>query len=440
MSQPSRRTLLRIGSGLAATALAGCVGGESGDPATRTTTESTTPATTTTTSDSTTDDGETTETTEDADELPERVAWQTDLDGEVRLGPAILDGTLYVGAESGVLRALDPADGTELWRFDTGASFFSGTGEDHSPILADDTLYAVSGDRGGAHGDNFAAYALDAETGAKHWSVERDFPSFLSLFGVAGGRAFVGTSDDFLSDTGETLIALDAETGDEAWTAETGDATGVTVTPDAAHVASWGRLDAFDAADGTRRWTREIEDPIDPAVGDGVVYTGFTAGRETAALGLDPDSGETRWTMDDWFVTSMVADESAYVGGEHVAKFDPDGTERWRYDEGGLLSNGALVGDALFASGNPVAKLSAEDGTELWRYEVDADLGAVEGADERVVAIQRGNGAVLDVLDAATGEKRFTFDVGGDRLRGLAVDSGTVYAGNDEGAVYALRE
>lgn len=440
MSQPSRRALLRIGSGLAATVLAGCVGGESADPATRTTAESTTPATARTTSDSTPDDGETTETTEDAAELSEHVAWRTNLDGEVRLGPATLDGTLYVGAASGVLRALDPADGTELWRFDTGASFYTGTGKDYSPILADGTLYFVSGDRGGAHGDNFAAYAIDAETGAKRWSVERGFPSFLSLLGVGGGRAFVATSDDLLGGRDETLIALDVETGDEAWTAETGDATGATVTPDAAYVGSWGRLDAFDAADGTRRWTREIEDPIDPAVGDGVVYTGFTAGRETAALGLDPDSGETRWAMDDWFVTSLVADESAYVGGEVVAKFDPDGTERWRYDEGGLLADGALVGDALFASGNPVSKLSADDGTELWRYEVDADLGVVEGADERVVAIRRGNGAVLDVLDAATGENRFTFDVGGDRLRGLAVDSGTVYAGNGEGAVYALRE
>lgn len=435
MTRPSRRTLLRAGAGIAAGALAGCVGDRSADPATSRTTTGTT-----TTTDSTTEDSEPTETTEDAD-LPEHVAWRLELDGEVRLGPAVLDDTLYVGASSGVLRAIDPADGTERWRFDTGASFFSGTGADHSPILADGILYAASGDRGGAHGDNFAVYALDAETGEERWSVERGFPSFLSLLGVAGGRAFAATSDDVLGERDETLLALDAETGEERWTADVGDPSGAVVTTDAAYVAGWERLDAFGAADGAERWSREFDGrAMGPELGDGVVYAGYRGGRESGAVALDPDSGETRWSVEDQFVTSLAADESLYVGGETVAEFAPDGSEVWEYDEGGLLADGALVGDSLLTSGNPVVRLSADDGTERWRYEVAAELGVVEAADEEVIAVRRENGTVLDVLDASTGEKRFTFDAGGDDLAGVAVDSGTLYAGSDEGVVYALGE
>lgn len=425
MREPSRRTLLRAGIGVGASALAGCIGGEPANPGS-------------TTGETTTDGPTTDSTTATATDTPERVAWRTDLDGAVRLGPAILDGTLYVGDASGVLRALDPADGTERWRLDTDGSFFTGTGEDRSPLLVDGTLYAVSGSRSGAHGDGFALYAVDPGIGEKRWSAGEDYPDFLSLLGVAGGNAFVATSDDALSDEGEQLRALDVETGEERWTGEVGDARGAAVTGDGVYVAASTRLDAFDAADGAHRFGRELDGwTLGPAAGDGVVYVGYR-GEQGRALALDPASGETRWTAGEWYVTSLVADESLYVGGERVAAFAPDGTERWRYDAGGLLSAGALADDALFVSGNPVAKLSTDDGSERWRHEVDAEHGTVEATGESTVAVQRGNGTALDVLDEASGEKRFGFDARGERLSAVAVADGTVYAGTDAGVVYAL--
>lgn len=436
MRKPSRRRFLRASAGVAGVSLAGCVGGQSADSTTRTTDQTTTATTTATTTD---DPEPTTEETTTQSDGP--VAWQIDLDDEVRLGPTVLDDALYVGDASGVLRALDPASGTERWRFETAGAFFSGTGADHSPVLADGTLYAVSGSQSGAHGEGFALYALDAATGEKQWSVQQSRPKFLSLFGVAGGRAFVGTSDDALSGRGETVRALDAATGEELWTGEVGDSRGAAVTDDAAYVAAASRLDGFDAADGTRRFGRELPGRVlGPAVGDGVVYAGFRDGRDSAALALDTQSGETRWRVEGWFVTSMLTggDGTLYLGGEHVAAFAPDGTERWRYGAGGLLSDGGLPGDALFVGGNPVTALSAEDGSALWSNPVDADFGVVEGADEEVVAVRRENGTTLDVFDAATGDVRFTFDVGGKRLSPVAVHASTVYAGSDAGVVYAL--
>lgn len=452
-SSASRRTFLQAGAGAVAVAFAGCVGGGPADSTTETTTGTTTGSTPIGTA-TTKDDPETStteETTTEDSNLPEHVAWRLELDGEVRLGPAVLGNALYVGDSTGVLRALDPGDGTERWRFETAGSFFSGSGADYSPLLVDDTLYAVSGNQSGPHGEGFTVYTLDAATGEKQWSVEQSSPKFLSLFGVAGGRVFVGTSDDALSGRGETLRALDSATGEVVWTAEIGDSRGAAVTEDAVYVTSGSRLDAFDAADGSRRFTRELPGrTLGPAVGgidDGVVYVGFRDGRESGALALDPSSGETRWRVEGWFVTSMLTgedgegkeDESLYLGGERVAAFAPDGTERWRYDAGGLLSEGALVGDSLYVGGDPVTALSTDDGTARWSNPVDAEFGVVEGADEQVVAVQRGNSTVLDAFDAETGNLQFTFDVGGKWLSSVDAHAGTVYAGSDAGILYALR-
>jgi outer membrane protein assembly factor BamB len=427
-STSSRRIVLRVGAGLTASALAGCTGSRSSDPTTERSSE-----TTTTTEEPTT---RTTETRE----APPQAAWQVELDGKVELGPVVRDGTVYVGSETGVFRALDPEDGTQRWKFDTGASFFFGTGTRYSPLVADDTVFTVSGNRSGAHGDQFAVYALNARTGEKRWSMSEGFPNFLSLLGVAGGRAFVATSDDSLSDAGETLYALDAKSGETLWTAEIGDADEAAVTPDAAYVAARTRFDAFGTAEGTRRWSRSFDGHLlGPEVGGDVMYAGFRSGSDSsAALALDPESGETRWSVDDGFVTSLLADESLYVGGENVASFAPDGTERWRYDAGGLLTDAALTGDRIYSSGDRIAALDSGDGSEQWHYSVDAEFGAVEGADEEVVAVQRENRPVVDVVDAESGQKQFTFEAGGRQLSAVGIASGTVCVGSD-GTVYALR-
>lgn len=434
MTSTSRRAVLRAGAGGVA-ALVGCLGRRADDPATRTTTTDEP----TTTTDETTTTTDTTTTTEDQPTGPDedRVAWTFDAGANVRLGPALAGDALYVGSEDGVLHALDPGDGSERWRFDTGRSFFSGIGPDGSPVAAGDAVYVVSGDQSGAHGTDFALFALDAASGEKRWSAARDYPSFLSLLGVRDGRVYAATGDDNITDRGENLLAFDAASGEQTWTAGVGDPRGAAVAADGVYVADFGGVEAFDPADGASRWTLDVPDPLDPIAAHGNVYAGTDEYQESLVHALDPASGDVRWTVDGWQVTSTLAGDALYVGGEHVAARAPDGSERWRYEPGGLLSDAALVGDALYPSGRQTAALDAATGEARWTFEPDAEFGVVEAATDEVVAVQRENSPVYDVLDAASGDVTWTIDHGTELSRPAAAGD-TVYVADVAGTVYAL--
>lgn len=427
----SRRAVLRLGAGaLASASLAGCLG----DPGTTTTTAQ---PSSTTGEPTSTDDPTTTETTD----LPDHARWAVETDGPIRAGPTVHDGTVYAGSGDGNLYALAPDDGSERWRFDTGAVFFGGTGyPDRSPLVADGIVYAVSGDQSGAHGDDFGVYAVDAATGQEQWSYTRGYPKFLTLLGVVDGLALVVTSDDALGPTGESLLALDAATGEVRWTAEVGDSEGVAIGAGAVYVAAYQRLYAVDLADGTERWHREFEGgTVGPGFAADTVFAGSEDYESPAVHAFDPETGEVRWSVEDWIVTSLQAADALYVGGEHVASYAPDGTERWRYDAGGLIGRVPVTAGTLYVGSGTVVALSTADGGVRWSFDVDAEYGAAEAADDRVVAVSRQGQPVLDVLDAGSGDRRFSFE-GEKSLTRPDVRDGRVFVGDENGTVCALDE
>jgi len=114
----------------------------------------------------------------------------------------VADGTVYVGMYNDNVYALDAADGTEQWSYQTGDDVFS------SPAVADGTVYVGSTD------DN--VYALDAADGTEQWSYKTG-SAVDSSPAVADGTVYVGSTDD-------NVYALDATDGTEQWTYETGGA------------------------------------------------------------------------------------------------------------------------------------------------------------------------------------------------------------------------
>jgi outer membrane protein assembly factor BamB len=81
--------------------------------------------------------------------------WSRQLGGSVTPGPTIgADGTIYVATNGGVLHALNPSTGVDLWTFNGGGPFTGETDLSVSPLVLpsgsllwpgpDDTLYELS--------------------------------------------------------------------------------------------------------------------------------------------------------------------------------------------------------------------------------------------------------------------------------------------------------
>ena len=145
---------------------------------------------------------------------------------------AYSDGTLYVHDFGGNLRALNAADGTQLWELDTSSySFVVGFS---SAIIAGD-LVIVGGSTGeellgtapGFRGFVFAANkntgqmawneftVPEGATGAALWSTPSADP--------AEGRVYAATGNNYTmpaTDTSDAILALNFDTGATEWKAQ----------------------------------------------------------------------------------------------------------------------------------------------------------------------------------------------------------------------------
>lgn len=203
--------------------------------------------------------------------------WETDPDDAVSISSVLTCGTLYVCTINETL-ALDPADGTILWRADTGAH----SGPSVSPAAMDDTLFVVG----------WNVTALDADSGEKRWTVNPDH----AVHGVAvADRVYVGGG----SNDGGGVSAF-TRYGDEWWrTTEPGQIyTAPAVADDIVFaVSNKGTLSALNASDGSLEWQADVESGIHqpPAVADGRVVV--EAGNGTRTMAFDAETGNQLWTF-----------------------------------------------------------------------------------------------------------------------------------------------
>ena len=136
---------------------------------------------------------------------------------------AIAKGVVYVGSNDGFLYALDAAEGTHVWRFDTHGDEWKAVTP--SPIIVDGAVYCGS--------RNPFFYAFDAATGKEKWRFSFGASWVESSAAFDNGVIYVGSSD------ADKVFAIDAATGEKRWEYK-------------AKGATWSS----------------------PAVGDGVVYIG----------------------------------------------------------------------------------------------------------------------------------------------------------------------
>ncbi len=190
------------------------------------------------------------------------------------------DGAYLTGyrpdGDGGVLRALDPADGTRRWSVALA-------NPDAAPVLVEDGLLVADGGTLAVH---------DPASGERRRELGGFGNRIRERLAVADGTAFVVTADN-------ALAAVEVADGTERWRADVSVDTdaGPSVGRDAVVVGakdlpteSLGGVLALSRADGTPRWEHEIEGfdvtvSTPPTLADGAVFYTSNESRGVVALG-----------------------------------------------------------------------------------------------------------------------------------------------------------
>lgn len=157
------------------------------------------------------------------------------------VGATLQEGTLYVGSSDRTLRAVDPATGETRWTFEGDASQSGGM----LPAVRDGMLFAVSLGH---------LYRLDPETGDDQWEFAREGAMYLPRpEGIADGSAFVTV--------GGHVHAVDLESGTERWRHYTRKFRANLLLAYGTLFVGAGATVRALSPDGTERWSRSLDGP-----------------------------------------------------------------------------------------------------------------------------------------------------------------------------------
>ena len=300
-----------------------------------------------------------------------------------------------------------PAEGGQLWDFDTGMGIFS------SPVIGGDgTIYIGSADQ------NF--YALNPDGSERwHFTTGEIIDSAALLDDL--GRVYFGSGDGH-------LYAVDAQTGDEIW-----------------------RFQADDPAE-RNAFIRWFEGNV--AIGlDGNLY----APNDNFYLyAIDRETGERVWrfAMMDQTWSLPAVDETTgtlYVGNNNMIALLGDDTfaigitghETWSHGiNGSVVASPLLTGDGVMVVGGFDGILRAYDmasGDELWTFGTRDHIYASPALlPDGTIVQPSADGTIYD-LDPATGGQLWAFDAMEPIRSSPAVDGdGAIYVGSGEGRLFVL--
>lgn len=302
--------------------------------------------------------------------------------------------------------------------------------------LARLTLYVAAPD------GSLTAYA--AATGIVRWRFIASNPINVTPT-EANGLVYIGANDG-------SVYAVHAANGTLAWRASVGTATGdmVVATPgilgDVVMFSTVsGRLVAFDASTGARRWEST---PVKASNGNAcivsgpqptsdVVYFGTSCG---GVFALRPSDGHILWqrSVGPAFVAPTLAGGTLYVGvsmgttapgGGMTALRAADGKVLWTYtDSSAGLSRPVVRGDTVYASDDNASVFALDTASGKLRW---ANVRRGYGEVSSVVADARGVYLVLSgyllALDPANGHLRWSRTLPGEEHGGPLAADGLIF-------------
>jgi outer membrane protein assembly factor BamB len=244
--------------------------------------------------------------------------------------PALGDGVVYFGSDSGYLLAVDAVTGSEKWPYRPDLPTINllviNIQEHPTPVYAGP---AVAGKKVIFVGTGNQVYAVDAATGkpAQGW---QPYDAGSRIWGTP----LVVTDTVYVATLGHQLIALDLATGKPRWTFDkpTGALAGAPVFDNGVvYVGSFDkRLYAVDAASGQERWSFNANNWVweGPVVVSNTLYFGDLGGNVYA---LDAKTQNPKWKQPFQAegavrATPLYADGKLYVGTDKGALYELDAT------------------------------------------------------------------------------------------------------------------
>ncbi|ELY93883.1 pyrrolo-quinoline quinone [Natrialba hulunbeirensis JCM 10989] len=276
--------------------------------------------------------------------------WQVETTQTTHHEPVVADGTVYLLESQRQLRALDTADGGELWTFEDARA---------PPLIRDGVAYVPT---------SSSIHALDAGTGEQGWEQTFDGSGSVTAPTTAGG-------DELICGVGETLVALESDTGEKLWRRELFGQ----VHDHAAFYRGYGIVVATEAGmlyvvgtDGTgyRRWQLPAAPMAPPSVDSNTIYVSC---RDGMTYALTDDAGhadDIYWSADTgWTERGIaVADGFAFLTGRGtLSALETDtGSAHWEYDIGDWQHTAPAYGrETLFVGGDALYALDPSPGGVL---------------------------------------------------------------------------
>ncbi len=323
----------------------------------------------------------------------------------------VLNGVVYVGGGDSNWYALDAGTGSVLWKVPTGDNSAGGGHYNwSSPLIVNGFAYigvASLGDCPLVQGQllkvdlsthqvvNTLNLVPDGQVGGGIWTSPAYNPTLNEIFTVTGteqsdsqtnAQAVVGIDASSMTVEDSWHLPEAQAVADSDWTTSTGLYTSTGGTPMLVATDKNGFTYAFNQKD----------------LAAGPVWQHQTAiGNDCAACGYSTVS-------------------SAAIAGGHV------------FQAGGVTTvNGVGYGGSVQA-------LNADTGTVVWQHpEAGPVIGAITSMNGMVIA---GAGSALEVLDASTGQRLYSYDTGGGSwiYAAPSVAAGTIITGNTAGVIYAF--
>ena len=296
-----------------------------------------------------------------------KLEWVFDAGEFLKSSVVVYEGVAFVGADTGIIHAVDVETGKEKWQYKTGL------GIEAPPLVHEGMVYIGST-------DGFL-YALDAGNGKLKWKYETDG----EIMGAANQAMrpkskdsviVVGSYDNFVH-------CVDAKKGKVIWKFETQNyVNGVPTIYDDKHVVFGGCdsvLYVVNLENGTLGRSVEVEAPIaaSVAVGDGVGYVG---NMDRAVMAFDVETGKVVWNYRNksfpYFSSPALTEKHVLIGGRdkglHCIK-RISGKLEWRFAARGRIDSSPVIAEDKVVFGSMDGKIylvSLQDGKEISSYEV----------------------------------------------------------------------